>query len=370
LLPLLVLSVDAPADERAPENLDLVIGLFRHGDRAPMLSYLNDPHHDSKYWHHGYGELTLRGIQTMIDLGRYLRTRYQYFLSNDTKETKVRSSPTSRCFTSASFLLYELHPATGSRQWKIGEQWFPIPITRIPEGHDKYTLLCLSEMKKLWKQTVTPNGKNEGLVRFLVGATAALHLSVEEHASIIPVLLDAMVVQKEYALPLLPWFEERYNNLSSAHKQIITMMAKAAITNMGGEILRDIADHLEMRYKAENATSVFSSGRQQRSATGVRFQLLAYHDLNLMATLMGLDSTFSEKPHYGSIVLFEVTTPSEEEPEIRVLYRNGTQGLVKVPIQGCTSPCTVSRFILAVRERFPTSFSPEVCGYPKGHTVL
>ncbi|KAG0438819.1 hypothetical protein HPB47_016856, partial [Ixodes persulcatus] len=87
----------------------------------------------------------------------------------------------------------------------------------------------------------------------------------------------------------------------------------------------DIADHLEMRYKAENATSVFSSRRQQRSATGVRFQLLAYHDLNLMATLMGLDSTFSEKPHYGSIVLFEVTTPSEEEPEIRVLYRNGTQ---------------------------------------------
>lgn len=135
---------------------------------------------------------------------------------------------------------------------------------------------------------------------------------------------------------------------------------------------RDIADHLEMRYKApsENSTSVFSYGRQQRFATGVRLQLLSYHDLNLMATLMGLDSTFSEKPHYGSIVLFEVTVSSEEEPEIRVLYRNGTQGLVKASIQGCTSPCTVSKFILVVREQFPTSFSPEMCGYPKGHTVL
>ncbi|EEC15249.1 histidine acid phosphatase, putative, partial [Ixodes scapularis] len=64
-----------------PHYLDLVIGIFRHGDRAPLRSFPTDRNWNSKFWILGYGELTHRGIGTMRNVGKYLKERYKTYLT-------------------------------------------------------------------------------------------------------------------------------------------------------------------------------------------------------------------------------------------------------------------------------------------------
>uniref|UniRef100_A0A0K8RJE8 acid phosphatase n=1 Tax=Ixodes ricinus TaxID=34613 RepID=A0A0K8RJE8_IXORI len=82
---ILLISQHGFGDEASEEKsilhkLDLVFGIFRHGDRAPLMTYPNDTNRDSELWKLGFGELTQRGIQTMLELGKYLNHRYRKFL--------------------------------------------------------------------------------------------------------------------------------------------------------------------------------------------------------------------------------------------------------------------------------------------------
>ncbi|KAG0444055.1 hypothetical protein HPB47_014234, partial [Ixodes persulcatus] len=87
---------DASEESSILQNLDLVFGIFRHGDRAPLMTYPNDTNRESELWKLGFGELTERGIRTMLNLGKYLKDRYKEFLKDDPKATYVRSSPKPR----------------------------------------------------------------------------------------------------------------------------------------------------------------------------------------------------------------------------------------------------------------------------------
>ncbi|CAN7999474.1 unnamed protein product [Ixodes hexagonus] len=357
-----------------PDGLDLVVGLFRHGDRAPLRSYPNDPYWNSTLWDLGYGELTHRGIDTMRNVGRYLKERYKHFLTEDRTETNVRSSPKSRCFNSASFLLYELYPATPPYQFEVGEQWFPFPMTRVPENNDKYTCFCFSpEIKNLVKKLLNPFSGHYRLLWFLMRASRKLGLSIFKDAEIIPDTLDALLVQKEYGLELPQWFEKRLNRLSDVSREVYVLIAQALIKNMGGELLSDIAAYLEEKYQlaANRTDSSFAVPGLQKETHKTRLKLFSYHDLNIMATLRALDDNFWEKPFYGSIVLFEVMKKeSVLEPDIRILYRNGTNEPTLFPISGCSAPCSVRTFIAMIRGKFPTEFTAESCGYPEGYPVL
>ncbi|KAG0445062.1 hypothetical protein HPB47_000474, partial [Ixodes persulcatus] len=95
---ILLISQHGFGDEASEEDsilpkLDLVFGIFRHGDRAPLMTYPNDTNRESKLWNLGFGELTQRGIETMLKLGKYLKNRYSELLKDSPKATYVRSSP-------------------------------------------------------------------------------------------------------------------------------------------------------------------------------------------------------------------------------------------------------------------------------------
>lgn len=88
-------------------NLWTVFQIFRHGDRAPLSTYANDPHGPG-IWKNGPGQLTTKGVNQQHQLGQFFRKRYAHFLGNDTLPSQVwshRFSDVRRCFVC---LIYEI----------------------------------------------------------------------------------------------------------------------------------------------------------------------------------------------------------------------------------------------------------------------
>jgi lysosomal acid phosphatase len=55
--------------------------IWRHGDRTPSVLIPTDVNNTEETWEIGLGELTKIGLQQEFRLGRFLRERYDGFLS-------------------------------------------------------------------------------------------------------------------------------------------------------------------------------------------------------------------------------------------------------------------------------------------------
>uniref|UniRef100_A0A8C9LJD4 Acid phosphatase n=1 Tax=Piliocolobus tephrosceles TaxID=591936 RepID=A0A8C9LJD4_9PRIM len=117
--------------------------VFRHGDRAPLASYPTDPHKQvaSTLWPRGLGQLTREGVRQQLELGRFLRSRYEAFLSPEYRreEVYIRSTDFDRTLESAQANLAGLFPeaAPGSPE----AHWRPIPVHTVPVAEDKVRAL-------------------------------------------------------------------------------------------------------------------------------------------------------------------------------------------------------------------------------------
>lgn len=94
-----------------------------------MSIYPNDPYKEN-FWPEGLSQLTEVGKDRMFRLGRYLRSRYSHFLSDDIKEVKVLSSDKDRCIESVLMSVSGAYQST--RSDRCGEnvlRLFPVHTT-------------------------------------------------------------------------------------------------------------------------------------------------------------------------------------------------------------------------------------------------
>lgn len=96
-----------------------------------------DKYNDIKYWPEGFGNLDNAGRLRMFKLGKFIRRRYDSFLSDNFREVYSRSSDVERCIESSQAVLAGLYPPNKARsQWCEKLNWVPAPIHTVPAPDD------------------------------------------------------------------------------------------------------------------------------------------------------------------------------------------------------------------------------------------
>ncbi|PIO57015.1 histidine acid phosphatase, partial [Teladorsagia circumcincta] len=166
---------------------------WRHGDRTPATSV---PFNDATAWEEGLGELTRKGIGSLLSLlahvapkdhlekitqqyrlGKWLRARYGKWLGNrfDRSEVFVRSSDYNRTIMSAQANMAGLFPPSKSEMWEDNLPWQPIPVHSVPRAMDKELYEDIScptaneEFSTLWGSELVKRmeTENKDFVEFL-----------------------------------------------------------------------------------------------------------------------------------------------------------------------------------------------------------
>jgi len=118
--------------------------LFRHGDRYPIWTYPNDPYRNEPLFSpHIMGQLTEAGKRQQLELGRFLRRRYDGFIGPSYSPTEifVMSSDMDRTIMSAQMNLAGLfEPQNLNQNCNSSIEWTPVPIRTIPSKSDKVRL--------------------------------------------------------------------------------------------------------------------------------------------------------------------------------------------------------------------------------------
>lgn len=121
-------------------SLDALFIVHRHGDRTIISTFPNDKYINESYWPDGWGELTEAGKSRMYNVGQFLRSRYDGFLTDNIREVAVRSSPIERCLESTQLVLNGMYNPKGRWVWNSSEPWQPFPIQTTFAEKDSVSL--------------------------------------------------------------------------------------------------------------------------------------------------------------------------------------------------------------------------------------
>lgn len=188
--------------------------VFRHGDRAPIKSYPNDPYRNESIWPVDFGQLTNKGKQQHFELGQWFRRRYANLLpvKYNEKDLYVRSTDVDRTLMSAEANLAGLYYPKENQIWNPNVMWQPIPIHTKPEKEDvilamkkpcpRYDLL-LKELKQS-DEIVSILKKNKDLLDYL-----SLHSGREVRSlQDVDFLYSVLNIESLYNLTLPNWTKE------------------------------------------------------------------------------------------------------------------------------------------------------------------
>jgi hypothetical protein len=311
----------------ANEKLVFSVDLIRHGDRTPTnqipKSYLN--------WKEGLGELTAKGIQQEISLGKELRAKYinQYhLLPNDFNKNAIyiRSTDYKRTIKSAEALLLGLYPLETRRSLN---QKILIHVVKIKDDN----LLIVKPSKKFvdiinrylkdhrfWKEKTINMQKK---MNYWSKATG-LQL---KNANQLGLLADNLFIRQLHHLPLP-------KGISQNDADEIILLSDSVTTNdfklkevtnlTGHKFLKTVATYLE---------------QASREKLPLKYALFLGHDASIMSVMTTLGAPLEASPPYGSRLNFSLIE-NKNQYYVKIHYNNKP---IFIPI--CKSTlCTLSQF--------------------------
>nr|XP_018905710.1 PREDICTED: prostatic acid phosphatase-like [Bemisia tabaci] len=347
----------------AESTLRFVSIVHRHGDRAPSFSYPLDPYKGESFWPEGLGNLLQKGKVRMYEFGRFLRRRYDGFISSkySAAETNVISSIRNRCLMSAELVLAGLYPPDGIQIWNQDLPWQPIPVHSIPTPCDdmiRVTKHCWLLSKETEKWTIFLNeevNKDQAFLSYLSKSTGVECKTMED----INRIKDNLNVVRQQGLPLPKWVNDVYpnkiysfTNLKSLHQHQSSTMIKLSSGVLINEILTNMKRKLDL-------TDSFDR----------RLHLYSAHDMVLVNLWRGMNFSqeITEPPPYAAALIFELHE-IEDKYRVRVLYKTGgsDNDLSVLTVRGCEKDerndgmCDVDTLSFALRSVIITDFD-EAC---------
>ncbi|XP_008152541.1 testicular acid phosphatase isoform X1 [Eptesicus fuscus] len=350
--PLLLLLLLLP-QALAEGPLVFVAVVFRHGDRAPLASYPTDPHKEavSALWPRGLGQLTSEGVRQQLELGRFLRSRYEAFLSPEYRreEVYVRSTDFDRTLESAQANLAGLFPEAGPGRPEAA--WRPIPVHTVPVTEDKLlrfpTRSCPRYHELLREATEAAEYQTalEGWTDFLAHLENCTGLSlVGEPLRRAWKVLDTLMCQRAHGLPLPSW----------ASPDVLQTLARISALDIGAHVGPPRAAEKAQLTGGILLDSILANfSRVQRLGLPLKMVMYSAHDSTLLALQGALGLYDGHTPPYAACLGFEFRRRLGDLDEdddagnvtISLFYRNDSTGLpLSLSLPGCPAPCPLGRF--------------------------
>ncbi|XP_069461545.1 testicular acid phosphatase homolog [Ambystoma mexicanum] len=357
LLTLLTLA-GAPLAVQA-RTLRMVTLLYRHGDRAPIDTYPKDPHKDAA-WPGGLQQLTQEGMRQQYELGQYLRSRYQDFLSSSYRrqEIYVRSTDYDRTLMSAQANLAGLYPPNSSELWNPEIKWQPIPIHTVPVSQDrllKFPMKDCPRYHELMEETVQLpqyQDKMDAWKDFIKEIANHTGYSVEGTGPRRAwKVYDTLFCQKTHNLSLPEWatpqvmatLEEISTFEVMSHVGFHKLNEKARLT---GGILVDAV--------LRNFSEVL------RRSLPLKMIMYSAHDSTIIALQGALRVFNGRHPPYAACHIFEFYQETDGSYSVSMLYRNTSSSApYQLVLPGCSASCPLHRFIELTAPVIPEDWGKE-----------
>ncbi|XP_043914927.1 testicular acid phosphatase isoform X1 [Protopterus annectens] len=325
-------------------TLKFVVVVFRHGDRAPISAYPNDPYKED-IWPQGFEHLTETGIRQQFELGQFLRKRFSSFLneSYNVKEIYVRSTDYDRTLMSAQANLAGLYPPSGRQLWQSDIKWQPIPVHTVPKLQDKLLRFFQKDCpqyQKLMNKTFELKeyqDKLKSMKNIFKILTNYTGYSTEDlFLKNFWRVYDTLLCEKFNNFTLPEW----------ATPEIMSHLEEFAEF----EILSRIG-----MYKPEEKAQLFGGiivdailknfSQALQKVPALKMIMYSAHDSTLIA-LQGALKVFNGKlPPYAACHLFEFYEEDNGLYSIGMFYRNdSSKEPYQLTLPGCTSPCPHLQF--------------------------
>ncbi|XP_010847964.1 PREDICTED: testicular acid phosphatase [Bison bison bison] len=352
---LLLLLLLPPALTEGP--LVFVAVVFRHGDRAPLASYPTDPHKEvaSTLWPRGLGQLTEEGVRQQLELGRFLRSRYEDFLSPEYRreEVYIRSTDFDRTLESAQANLAGLFPEAAPGRSEA--TWRPIPVHTVPVTEDKLlrfpTRSCPRYRELLREATEAAEYKTalKGWTDFLTRLENFTGLPlVGEPLRKAWKVLDTLICQQAHGLSLPSW----------ASPDVLQTLAQISALDIGAHVgPPQAAEKAQLSGGILLDAILANFSRVQRLGLPLKMVMYSAHDSTLLALQGALGLYDGHTPPYAACLGFEFRRRLGDADRdnadgdhsgnvtVSLFYRNDSAGLpLTLRLPGCPAPCPLSRF--------------------------
>ncbi|XP_049846637.1 lysosomal acid phosphatase-like isoform X1 [Schistocerca gregaria] len=344
-------------EKQSSSSLKLVSIIFRHGDRTPTDTYPEDPYNDDKYWPEGWGALTNKGKVEMFTLGKFLRQRYNGFLSETyyPQEVHVRSSDNDRCLMSAETCLAGLYPPKGDQVWNTELLWQPIPIHATPRNLDALIVMkkpCPRYEKELQQMYNSPeiqkiNEENSELYKYLSKHTGKSIQSILD----VEYLYNTLEIEEKRKLQLPAWTAGYYpDKLRTLAARSLALFSESQTMKRlnGGPLVKHIVE--KMQSQSNTSTTV-----------SPKFLMFSAHDVTIVNVLQTMGFTDLLKPQYGAAVIIELHSTNDSDYEVKVLYLNNASDsephVLNTP--GCTDNCHLQQFVDLMKPVLPVDWTVE-----------
>ncbi|XP_075226554.1 testicular acid phosphatase homolog [Lycorma delicatula] len=318
-------------------SLELVAILHRHGDRAPLHFYKNDPYKDEKkYWPNGLGQLTNEGKRKLYNLGKVFREEYKTFIPKySAQAVRVNSSDMDRAHMSAAALLAGMFPPEGNQIWNDQLIWQPIPIHSVPNTQDKI-LAPLAPCPRFWAEhkkvlsllSKLETPKDKKMYKYLTKYTGQNITSVCEALSI----YDTLLVEERNGFILPQWTKNvyPYRLLEKASICPSTFTWNNIMKRIfGGPMVKEIVHQFQEK----------SEGRIK----DMKLFLYSAHDTTIISLFRALNFKNYLLPDYGASIIFELHKKNNKY-YVKMFYAHSAEIVpYEVEIPKCIVPCPLHK---------------------------
>lgn len=350
-----------PSPLNSEPKLKTVVIIHRHGDRNPIWMHASDPYADPKYWPEGWAQLTTAGKKRMLALGRFLRRRYEDFLTGHPAEVSARSSSMQRTTASAQLILAGAYPPNKSSSFDPDLYWQPIPVMHGPLDHLMLRGPAKDCAAAKHEAALIANSSD---VRSFLAKKEKLFQTLsrvmgEKVRDLMPAMLmqDTLKVEEEQGLLLPDWATAELTSELQGVSEQFTVNRGMTVKNLRlyaglflSALKRDLSERLdphEPQARGRVARPVIEEDGRPK-----RLHLYATSDGTVAPVLQALnvyDGTFVP---YGAAVIFE-HLQNKTVNWIRAFYlrRTETEELIPLKIRGCELShdlCPLHTFFTAI----------------------